>query len=241
MALAMAALVSIPAHAASIYSSNLSTATPGAGQLGFNTTIAGITTPAAPGSYNFVFSGPTTAATGEYGAISMDAATTADAGDTQDHGYFLALDGVFQVAAVDVAVTTIAGDVYTVTFDWAADQQSGYSGTSTDFLTVALGGDAGQNTGTLSISSQGFSGWKTVTDTFTASTTGTEQLSFLDTGTPTGGNQEPAFALVDNINVSTPTTSTIPEPNSLMLLSTGLLGLGGFVRSRLKKSAAANL
>jgi hypothetical protein len=136
---------------------------------------------------------------------------------------------------VDVAVSTVAGKTYTVSFDWAGTQQTGFVYSTTDMLQVALGGDPVQDTAMITVAQQGFNGWYDVTDTFTASTTGTEQLSFLDVATTVGHtSQEPAFALVDNISVSTP--SATPEPSSLMLLSTGLMGLGGFVRSRVKKS-----
>jgi hypothetical protein len=61
-------------------------------------------------------------------------------------------------------------------------------------------------------------------------------LSFLASD-PNGQNQVPAFALIDNLSFTV--TSTVPEPNSLLLLSTGLLGLGGYLRMRSKSSAAS--
>ena len=75
-------------------------------------------------------------------------------------------------------------------------------------------------------------------------------LSFLAGGTPTGANQEPAMTLLDNISVSEgtpiippppPPPLPTPEPNSLLLLSTGLCGLGGFLRYRVKKSEAVGV
>ena len=228
------ALVATASHATTIYTSNLSSGSSSSGsaggyQLDYNGTITGVTTT----GYNFVFTNAAaavaTGANGEYGTVAL-ASVTANTLDTQDGGAFLAMDGDFDTSAVDFAINTVAGQTYTVMFDWAATQQTAFSGATTDSLAVALGGDVAQDTSTLSIGSQGFSGWDAVTDTFVAGTTGTEELSFLAQGTG-----EPPFALLDDIDVSTP--SAAPEPSSLMLLGTGLAALGGFVRMRLKKNA----
>ncbi len=241
MALAMTAMVSTSAHASTIFTSNLSVGTLPTGdttnhsyQLNHDGgTVTGLSTT----GYNFVFAGVGDTAVG---GVALDSAVVADSRDTQDDGAFLALDGDYESSAVDINISTIAGHSYTVTYDWAGAQQTGYQYATTDTLEVALGGISAPNA-TLpgNVPQQGFEdcigGWCQVSDTFTAATTGTEVLSFLDVGTTVGHDgQEPAFALLDNISVSTP--SATPEPSSLMLLSTGLMGLGGFVRSRIKKN-----
>jgi hypothetical protein len=87
------------------------------------------------------------------------------------------------------------------------------------------------------IASQTWSGWETETLTFDiTNNTNSGLFSFLASD-PNMGAQDPAFALLDNINYSVMTPT--PEPNSLMLLGTGLAGLGGFVRSRFKKGSRA--
>jgi len=260
------------AHATVIFTSNLSSVTTPTGdstgnnfQLGYmNGAVTGITSnfcssgstcSAGIWGFNFVYSSPSQASgVGAYNQggstnIKLDGAVVADPNDTQDNGYFLALDSVYLNAAIGINVSTIAGDTYTVSFDWAGTQQPGYTGTTTDFLTVDLGSDPSKMTSSVTVTQQSFTGcptvpqptaWCGVTDTFTAATTGTEVLSFLAGGTPTGANQEPAMTLLDNISVSQNPPSSAPEPDSLVLLATGLVGLGGFLRWRSKKIEGAS-
>lgn len=255
-AFGVAMLASSTASATTIFTSNLSSETTPAGdttgpnfQLNYNGgTVAGITNTSPGGvlGFNFVYSSPTSAnLVGAYNngggqSIKLDSAVLPDLADTQDNGFFLALDSVYQTAAINININTIFGDSYTVTFDWAGTQQAGYTGASTDFLTVALGSSPAQVTTPISVAQQGFTGWNTVSYTFTAGTTGVETLSFLAGGTPTGVNQEPAMTLLDNISVSQTTLTPTPEPSTLTLMASGLLGLYGFGRWRMKKSAATS-
>jgi hypothetical protein len=273
VALAFAFMAVTAARATTIFTMDLATGetTPSGDstgpeyQLGFNGGAeAGITNSCTNGSlppctgagniigYNFIFSSPSAAFnTGAQndvgGVVKLPSSVIVDTADTQDGGYFLGLDSVYQTAAIDINISTVANQVYTVTFDWAATQQRGFMGSSSDFLTVMLGTSPAQVTNTLNVTEQGFTGcgtgWCSVTDTFTAGTTGNEVLSFLATGSGQfAGTQDPAMVLLDNINVSTGVTRSLtPEPSSLMLLSSGLLGLGGYVRWRTKDRAARKL
>jgi hypothetical protein len=120
----------------------------------------------------------------------------------------------------------------TVTFDisLALDQQDlpGKPNVpSTSDLVVTLGGVSQ----TVNLSYNGSTTWATVPVTFTNVVGGSEVLTLLADNGPAGG---PSFVLVDGITASQ-TPSPVPEPGSLALLSTGLIGLGGLVRSRFKK------
>jgi len=265
VAVALVATAVTTAQAATIFTSALYNVTAPAGgstgnnfQLNYNGgQVAGITSalfqnsPAIPG-YNFVFAekagtnfsadnvavangSNSIGAAGDAGTVKLDGLTVFDPNDHQDRGAFLALDSVYQKSEIDIALTTVVGQVYSVSFDWAGTQQTLGVGATTDSLSVGFTGNPNQSTSSINVANQGFTGWFQVTDTFTATSTNSV-LSFLASGTPVQ-NQQPAFTLLDNISVSssTPPPPTIPEPNSLLLLSTGLVGIGGFIRSRFKK------
>jgi hypothetical protein len=60
---------------------------------------------------------------------------------------------------------------------------------------------------------------------------GPTQLEFINNGV--AGASSDVGALLDNVSIST--TSPVPEPGSLGLMVTGLLGIGGVVRRRLSQ------
>jgi hypothetical protein len=260
-ALAITAMVATTAHADTIIFqsdlSNVTTPSPSPNgrnfQLNYNGgSVAGITNTNTGGilGYNFVyaegtpyFSANLTGASNNGGGSATRLASSifADPFDTQDHGAFLALDSVYQTSAIQILFSTILGQTYSVSFDWGGTQQVGYTGASTDYLSVALNGGQTQTTTPVAVAEQGFSGWKQVTNTFVATTTGTSVLTFLAGGTPVGADQQPAMTLLDNITISQTTNTPVPEPGSLMLLSTGLIGVGSYVRTRYNKSKGTNL
>jgi len=229
------------------------TLTSGAGQLGYNTNATGWTNGqynANTVGYNFVFTtaagtsgtnADTTGATGNSGNLKLYGpgnSTPTNNGLTLSPtgGNFIAADGAYQQAAITQTLTgLVVGSNYTVSFWWAAGQQTGYSGATTDTWTVGLNpvGQTSnkQTTGTINLPNHGFSGWQQQTFNYTATNTN-EVLSFLATGTPNG---EPPFALLDGVSV---TGAIVPEPSTVAAMFAGVLGLGLIVlrRNRTKKA-----
>jgi hypothetical protein len=186
-------------------------------ETGSTLTLAGWTT----GGYNFVYAagtmdsgnktnganaGAPNEAPGEYntsagygntymlgsnnGGVSV--ITAAPAG-----GNFIAMDGAFQTSAVKQTITGLTvGQVYALKFYWAAAQQQGFSGATTESVTVTLGTQA-FTTSTYNLASQSFSGWMQQTFDYTATST-SETLSFLANGTPNG---EPPFVLINGADL----------------------------------------
>lgn len=130
------------------------------------------------------------------------------------------------------------GENYTVSFNWAGAQMASRTGATTDMLAVSLSsglmnnlnysygtspaGGCGSNgnwqlTCALSNASEGFTGWKWDSMTFTAKSS-TEWLNFLSVGSP---SSLPPMALLTNVSLV-----QAPEPGALALLGGGLLALG---------------
>jgi PEP-CTERM motif len=131
------------------------------------------------------------------------------------------MDSGSHVGAVTQTIPGLTvGKYYDVSFYWAAAQQYGFSGATTDKFTVSLGGES-ETTPVLSIPSHGFSGWAFETLKFKV-TSSSEVLSFLASGTPNG---VPPFALLDGVSMA-----VAPEPATWALLGIGVLA--GFARFR---------
>jgi hypothetical protein len=120
------------------------------------------------------------------------------------------------------------GQLYTLTFDFAADQLMDRTGQTTEQLAVSLGSET-HLTDILTAPSGGATPWEKETMSFTA-TSSSELLSFLSIGTPSG---YPPIALLDNVSIS------VPEPATWALMLIGVGAVGASLR--LRRRQVANL
>jgi hypothetical protein len=207
----------------------------GNGQLGFNTTATGWS---ISGGYTFLYApstADTTGANGQYGnvpiwgpgnGVANGLPATSPAG-----GYFAALDSDFQQAPITQTINGLTvGANYNLSFYWAAAQQAGFTGATSDYFQVALGSQT-QNTPTLAIASQGFSGWVSQDLTYTATST-SEVLSFL-ANSPSGG--APPFALLDGVSLTPATAPDAASTGLLLGVATTVMGFAARYRRRCRK------
>lgn len=188
-------------HADLILNGGFETLTNGFGQIGYNTNATGWQTT----GYNFVF-GPgtadTTGVTGSDGPLSLWGPGNGSANglpsSSPNGGNYIAADGAYEIAPITQTVNGLTvGKTYQLSFDWAAAQQSGFNGPTTDQWIVSFG-NMTLSTPVLSIPSHGFSGWQTQSFDYVASSS-SEVLSFLANGTPSG---VPPFALLDGVTIN---------------------------------------
>lgn len=139
-------------------------------------------------------------------------------------GNVFASDAVYWPGVLSQTVTGLTiGKAYTLTFDYAMAQQSGFSGVNKQNYWEVGFGNATQQTQGLDLADGGFSGWKTASMTFTA-TGVSEVLSFLAKGIAPGA---PPFMLLDDVALE----AAVPEPATWTMLLGGL-GLLAFLARR---------
>lgn len=227
-------LAGAAAHATELVQNGDFSSNTGPGQVDNNTTVTDWTTT----GYNFLFTpgqnGPYVSngqslngifSNGMYGATGLYTVTGGPTG-----GNFIALDADYDTAAITQTISGLTvGDTYDLTFEWAASQQTTFSGPTTQQLYVTLNGSPTQSTSVFDLPNHGFSGWMSESMDFTAAGN-SEMLSFLASGSPA----QPPFTLLADVNMQdvTPHNSPVPEPETLPLLLTGLMVGAGLIKYR---------
>lgn len=188
-------------------------------------------------SYNFLFaagSADTTGANGQHGLLWLWGPGTGSANgmpaSSPDGGNYVAADGDYQAGPISQTISGLTvGELYAVHFWWAAAQQSGYDGVTTETWHVTLGTET-HATPIVTNPDHGFIGWMEETMYFTAQNS-TDTLVFRAFGTPVG---VPPFALLDGVSLV-----AVPEPGTMLLSLVGLTGLGmvGLRRRRARMAA----
>ncbi len=238
--------------------------TPGSGQIvnPYFTTAQGAVTVSdwTSTGYNFLFASgaaDTTGGIGQYGFQHdtplplylwgpNDGAPVYNTlpASSPDGGNYIAANGDSNFSgAIQQTISGLnVGTTYTVGFWWAGAQQKGYYGDTSEQWQVSFGGQT-QLTPSLPNLTQGFTGWVYQTLTFQADST-SDVLSFLSIGMPGG---VPPFALLDGVTVESPgglgpeggPPAASPEPSTMVIIGTGLIGASALRRLRRSKSAAA--
>jgi hypothetical protein len=235
---ALAAFSGTAVHAATnlVTNGDFEQTSNGNGQFNVNTTVADWNSV----GYNFIF-GPGTAdssgAVGTFGQLSLwgpqNGAANGLPASSPTGGNFVAADAGFGVGAVSQTINGLtAGQQYNLNFSWAAAQQSGFTGPTTENWTVSLGNQT-QSTPVFQNTSHGFSGWMNQTFTFTA-TGASEILSFLASGGSPGS--VPPFSLLDGVSL----VAAVPEPSTYAMMLGGLTIVVFGARRRRNKSNKAD-
>ncbi|WP_309604928.1 PEPxxWA-CTERM sorting domain-containing protein [Phenylobacterium sp.] len=189
--------------------------------------------------YNWVYrpgEADTVGGNGKYGNVSLwgpgKGVANGMTASSPNGGNFLASDPSFEIGSIDQTVTgLVAGQTYKLSFYWAAAQQFGFNGPTTEGWDVSLGAET-HSTGVVSNANHGFVPWKLATMSFTA-TGASETLSFLAKGGPSGG--QPPFALLDGVSLK----GGVPEPAAWALMIMGLGSVGAAARRRRSTAATA--
>ena len=134
----------------------------------------------------------------------------------QDGNYYAVLGPVGNDGTLSQTFADHAGLEYTVNF-WFASVGDNPSDFSASWDGTPLLSLTNPNTGAA---------WTQYTYQVTGTGSDTLTFAFRD---------DPAYMALDNVSVTESPEQSVPEPSSLLMLGTGVLGLGGVVRRKLRR------
>lgn len=141
-----------------------------------------------------------------------------------DGGAMLGLSGDYAKGTVSQTISGLTvGNTYDLKFDWAGSQMEGFSGATTQKLSITFGSDTVE-TVSQPVPSKGFTGWLSASFTFTATST-TQTLSFTASGSPTG---LAPFLLLDGVSLAGSAPPPPPSPTIVSLTPSSGDAAGGF-------------
>jgi choice-of-anchor C domain-containing protein len=127
--------------------------------------------------------------------------------------------------SISQAINVVAGQKYTLTFDFARNTDGGGLN---ETVKISLPGTAPTPVTFTAFGSAQANQWVTVGYEFVAAITGSALLTFAGVGA-----NDPFGIALDNVNVS-----AVPLPGALLLLLSGLAGVGALGRSRRRTVAS---
>jgi hypothetical protein len=134
----------------------------------------------------------------------------------QDGTFYATMGPVGSDGTISQTLADVAGAQYTVSF-WFASVGDNPSDFSVSWDGTQLLSLTNPNTG---------SAWSQYTYNVTGTGSDTLTFAFRD---------DPAYMALDNVSVTENSGQSVPEPSSLLMLGTGVLGLGGVVRRKLSR------
>ncbi len=153
---------------------------------------------------------------GDTGFVGVCDVSTCPGGFAPEDGNFAAYFGpVGDMATISQNIATTPGDSYSLSF-YLANPVGG----TPNYFDVTFGSSS------FSFSNFGVAfGWQQFTLT-TVATSGETPLSFTF-------RNDPAYWFLDNVSVSQ-SGGTVPEPGTIVLFGTGILGIAGIVRRKFR-------
>jgi hypothetical protein len=144
-----------------------------------------------------------------------------------DGGNYLVVDGAQNnnLSIYQTINGLVANANYVLTFYWAAGQQNGFTGATTEQWQVTFGSQT-QSTAIVNDPSHDFQPWTKVTMTFKASAT-SQVLTFLALGTPVN---DPPMVFIDGVNM----VQVVPEPSTIAIAGIGICALLLLRRRRIR-------